>query len=73
MISRRLLRIKVLKELYGYVVGEKSSLPAAEKELKLSINKTYDQYKYLFCLIPLLQEHADGKIERGRQKYLPTD
>ncbi|MDR1887523.1 MAG: transcription antitermination factor NusB, partial [Prevotellaceae bacterium] len=39
----------------------------------LSINKTYDQYKYLFCLIPLLQEHADGKIERGRQKYLPTD
>jgi N utilization substance protein B len=21
----------------------------------------------------LLQEHADGKIERGRQKYLPTD
>jgi N utilization substance protein B len=73
MISRRLLRIKVLKELYGYVTGEKNSLPAAEKELKLSINKTYDQYKYLFSFIPLLQEHAQNKIEKGRQKYLPTD
>ncbi|MDR3245191.1 MAG: transcription antitermination factor NusB [Prevotellaceae bacterium] len=73
MISRRLLRIKVLKELYGYVTGDKNSLPAAEKELKLSINKTYEQYKYLFCFIPLLQEHAQNKIEKGRQKYLPTD
>jgi N utilization substance protein B len=73
MISRRLLRIKVLKELYGYVTGEKNSLPAAEKELRLSINKTYEQYKYLFCFIPLLQEYALNKIEIGRQKFLPTD
>jgi N utilization substance protein B len=73
MISRRLLRIKVLKEFYGYVIGEKNSLPAAEKELRLSINKTYEQYKYLFCFIPLLQEHAQNKIEIGRQKFLPTD
>jgi N utilization substance protein B len=73
MISRRLLRIKVLKELYGYVTGEKTSLPAAEKELKLSIGKTYEQYKYLFCFIPLLQEHAQNRIEIGRQKFLPTD
>jgi N utilization substance protein B len=73
MISRRLLRIKVLKELYGYVTGEKNSLPAAEKELRLSINKTYEQYKYLFCFIPLLQEYAQNRIEIGRQKFLPTD
>jgi N utilization substance protein B len=73
MISRRLLRIKVLKEFYGYVTGDRSFLPAAEKELKLSINKTYEQYKYLFCFVPLLQEHALNKIEIGRQKFLPTD
>jgi N utilization substance protein B len=73
MISRRLLRIKVLKEFYGYVIGEKNFLSAAEKELRLSINKTYEQYKYLFCFIPLLQEHAQNKIEIGRQKFLPTD
>jgi N utilization substance protein B len=73
MISRRLLRIKVLKEFYGCVIGEKNFLPAAEKELKLSISKTYEQYRYLFCFIPLLQEHAQNKIEIGRQKFLPTD
>ncbi|MDR1130723.1 MAG: transcription antitermination factor NusB, partial [Prevotellaceae bacterium] len=63
----------VLKEFYGYVIGEKNSLPAAEKELKLSIGKAYEQYKYLFCFLPLLQEHAQNKIEIGRQKFLPTD
>jgi N utilization substance protein B len=73
MISRRLLRIKVLKELYGYVTGERNFLSATEKELKLSISKTYEQYKYLFCFIPLLQEHAQNRIEIGRQKFLPTD
>jgi N utilization substance protein B len=73
MISRRLLRIKVLKEFYGYVIGEKNFLPVVEKELRLSIGKTYEQYKYLFCFIPLLQEHAQNKIEIGRQKFLPTD
>jgi N utilization substance protein B len=73
MISRRLLRIKVLKEFYGYVIGEKNFLPAIEKELRLSISKTYEQYKYLFCFIPLLQEHAQNRIEIGRQKFLPTD
>ncbi|MDR1582445.1 MAG: transcription antitermination factor NusB [Prevotellaceae bacterium] len=73
MISRRLLRIKVLKEFYGYVIGEKNFLSAVEKELRLSIDKTYEQYKYLFCFIPLLQEHAQNKVEIGRQKFLPTD
>ncbi|MDR1895681.1 MAG: transcription antitermination protein NusB [Prevotellaceae bacterium] len=73
MISRRLLRIKVLKELYGYIVGKKNSLPIAEKELIFSINKTYEQYQYLFCFLPLLQEHAQSKIETGLHKFLPTD
>jgi N utilization substance protein B len=73
MISRRLLRIKVLKEFYGYVIGEKNFLQAVEKELRLSISKTYEQYKYLFCFIPLLQEYAQNRIEIGKQKFLPTD
>jgi N utilization substance protein B len=73
MISRRLLRIKVLKEFYGYVISEKKNLSSVENELRLSINKSYEQYKYLFCFIPLLQEHAQNKIEIGRQKFLPTD
>ena len=72
MISRRLLRIKVIKELYGFVSGQ-NSLPAAEKELRLSVGKTYEQYKYLFCFLPMLREYAQGKIDKGRLKYLPSD
>ncbi|MDR2563274.1 MAG: transcription antitermination protein NusB [Prevotellaceae bacterium] len=72
MISRRLLRVKVLKELYGYAVSH-NSLPAAEKELALSIDKTYDQYKYLFLFLPMLQDYAQSRIDIGRQKFLPTD
>lgn len=73
MISRRLLRIKVLKEVYSYINGHKNSLPNAEKELNASINKTYDQYKYLFCFLPMLQEYAQERIDKGKQKYLPTE
>ncbi|MDR0559744.1 MAG: transcription antitermination protein NusB [Prevotellaceae bacterium] len=72
MISRRLLRIKVIKELYGHVVAN-SSMNVTEKELILSIEKTYEQYKYLFCFLPMLQEYAQEKIDKGRQKYLPTE
>jgi len=73
MISRRLLRIKVLKQVYGYVSGNGSSLPTAEKELQLSINKTFEQYKYLFFFVPLLRNYSEKKIETGKQKYLPTE
>lgn len=72
MISRRLLRIKVLKELYGYTISH-NSLVAAEKELAHSIGKTYDQYKYLFLFLPLLQDYAQTRIDIGRHKHLPSE
>lgn len=72
MISRRLLRIKVIKVLYGHIAGE-NTVSAARTELVLSIDKTYEQYKYLFCFLPLLQEYAQNKIDKGMQKYLPSD
>ena len=72
MISRRLLRIKVLKELYGYTISH-NSLIAAEKELAHSIGKTYDQYKYLFLFLPLLQDYAQTRIDIGKHKYLPSE
>ena len=73
MISRRLLRIKVLKGLYGYIGGQRGSLVAAEKELALSIRKTYDQYNYLFWFVPLLQDLAIRRIDLGLQKHLPSE
>ena len=42
MISRRLLRIKVLKALYAHLKSESKSLTVSEKALVESIDKTYD-------------------------------
>lgn len=73
MISRRLLRIKVIKTLYSYLKSQNDSISNAEKELFFSINKTYDLYKYLFYFLPELQYYAQTRIDIGRQKLLPSD
>jgi len=72
MISRRLLRVKVLQVLFAYFKSENDSLSNAEKELLHSIRKAYDLYHYLL-LIPIeLVDFAESKIEFGRQKLVPT-
>lgn len=72
MISRRLLRVKILQVLFAYFKSENDSLSNAEKELLHSIRKAYDLYHYLL-LIPIeLADYAESKIELGRQKLVPT-
>ena len=51
MISRRLLRIKVLKSLYAHLKSESDSLMGSEKTLVASIDKTYDLYFQMMSLI----------------------
>lgn len=73
MISRRLLRIKVIKALYSYLKSQNDSLVNAEKELFFSINKTYDLYHYLFYFLPELRDFAQTRIDIGKQKLMPTE
>ena len=42
MLSRRLLRIKAVKALYSHFKSESDSLIVSEKNLMLSIDKTYE-------------------------------
>jgi N utilization substance protein B len=72
MISRRLLRIKVLKILFAYVESGNQSQLTAEKELAFSIKKTYDLYHYILLLLTDIADFAQNRIEIGKQKYLPT-
>ena len=51
MISRRLLRIKVVKALYAHMKSESDSLQASEKTLVASIDKTYDLYFQMLALV----------------------
>lgn len=72
MISRRLLRIKVLMELYAFNRREDNDPDKAEKELMFSIEKAYDLYHYIFLLIIELSDIANEKIELALQKKMPT-
>jgi N utilization substance protein B len=72
MISRRILRIKILQLLYAYFQGADGSINKFEKELFFSIQKTYDLYHYLLVLITDIADYANARIEIARQKMIPT-
>jgi len=72
MISRRLLRIKILQTLYACFSTESSDLVKSEKDLIFSIQKAYDLYYYLFLLMIAIRRHAESRIELARNKLLPT-
>lgn len=72
MISRRLLRIKVLHILYAYYIAGKESPPDPKKTLYHSIEHTYKLYNYLLLLILEIVLYAEDRIELAKQKQLPN-
>jgi N utilization substance protein B len=72
MISRRLLRVKVLQLLYAYYKNQDRTIAKAEKELFFSIGKAYDLYHYLLLLIVELAFVSERKIETAKAKIIPT-
>ena len=72
MISRRLLRVKILQVLFAYFKSENDSLNNVEKELLHSINKAYDLYHLLLLLPVELADFAENKIQVAKQKLMPT-
>src|ERR1035437_4390489 len=72
MISRRLIRIKLIQILYAYFTNSNASLEKSDKELDKSIKKTYDLYFYFILLIIKVVDYAEERIEIARNKKLPT-
>jgi N utilization substance protein B len=72
MISRRLLRIKVLQVLYAYYKSDDKDLKKSENELFFSINKAYELYHFLILLIIEVSDYAESRIELARNKRIPT-
>ncbi len=73
MISRRLLRVKVLQMLYAFYKNENRTINNVEKELFFSIGKSYDLFHYLLLLIVEMQKISNKKIEIGKEKLVPTE
>jgi N utilization substance protein B len=72
MISRRIIRTKVLQVLYAYYTSTDKTLDNAEKELFFGIRKSYDLYHYLLTLVIELADYAEQRIEIKRNKHQPT-
>lgn len=72
MLSRRFLRIKVVKALYSHLKTEDTPIAASTKNLIHSIDKSYQLYFQMLSLIPALAEYGRERIEIGLNKKLPT-
>lgn len=72
MLSRRLLRIKILQSLYAHYKAGDQSIGKSEKQLLFSIQKAYDLYHYLLLLIIEITGFLESRIELARNKKIPT-
>lgn len=72
MINRVLIRTKVLQMVYAYHQNNDNKPAKAEKELFVSLEKTYDLYLYLLLLISDISFYAEQRIEMAKSKYLPS-
>lgn len=72
MISRRIIRTKVLQVLYAYYSSEEKSINNTEKELFFCIQKAYDLYHYLFDLVIEIADYAENRIEIKKNKHQPS-
>jgi len=73
MFSRRLLRIKIMQGLYAFYKAGDKTIEAAEKELNVSLTRTYFLYHLLLLLIIDLAFHARKKIDLAREKKIPSN
>ncbi len=72
MLSRRLLRIKVVKALFAHLKSGADNMIASEKTLMASVDKAYDLYFQLMTLPVELVHYAEQRQEIARRKKLPT-
>lgn len=72
MLSRRLLRVKVAKNLYAHLKSGSDNLKTSEKNLIESIDKAYDLYFQMMSLIVEVARYAESRQELAKQKKLPT-
>ena len=72
MLSRRLLRIKVIKALFAHLKSGAENMMASEKTLMASVDKAYDLYFQIITLPVEVARYAEQRQELAKQKKLPT-
>ena len=73
MLTRRFLRVKAFKVLFSYAYSDNDSLLHAEKDLRASLEKTYDLYHFLLSAVIAVAYYAEERIEIGLRKFKPSE
>ncbi len=72
MLSRRILRIKVLQSLYSFFQAEDERIDVAERNLLNSIDNLYDLFIYQLSIFVELNEYFRKRMEENKLKHRPT-
>jgi transcription antitermination protein NusB len=72
MISRRIIRTKVLQILYAHFTTPGKTINQSESELNFSIRKTYDLYHLLFALLTEIRDFAEERQNTAKHKNIPS-
>ena len=73
MISRRMLRAKVLQTLYAYHQRKDKKVENAEKELFHAAERYYDLYLLIIQLLIDINDYAGQRIELAKRKQLASE
>lgn len=74
MISRRLVRIKAMQTYYAFLQDDEAqNLDMVQKEMERNINKSYELFIHLHCLLIAIFDYASEKLEIGKNKHIKTD
>lgn len=63
MINRELIRLKVVQLVYAFYQNDGKTLDVVEKELKFSLSKAYELYKYLLSMLVDLKAYGERRAE----------
>lgn len=73
MMSRHLIRIKVLQTLYAYKKEEKPDFEFFYKALEFSLNKSYEQYLTLLLILSEIRTYAERRISQIQERQIKND
>lgn len=72
MISRRILRTKIIQTVYSHRQSDNAELLTSEKELLFSVQKSYDLYFFLLETAVDVCNYSENRIDKALHKLRPT-
>ncbi len=72
MLSRRLIRVKVMQSLYAFLLNHDNNIPIAERQLLRNIERLYELYIHILSLLFEIRDFFENRTDEAKRKFLPT-